>query len=146
MLCKVSSCAVAFGSHYCMLLGGAKEKYKWKVYSIKRNTSTGHFPGWGSNWDTVTGLLKVAAFFRNCIVLGYIFKLRNVSELGVTWWQEKLHYLHCQTRISLYHYLIPSVCQVNVIWGNEAQPPDHQCSDKYRNCNCKVTQLHSHDK
>ena len=29
-----------------------------------------------------------------------------------------------------YLYLNPSLCQVNVIWGNESQPLDHQCSEK----------------
>ena len=29
--------------------------------------------GGGSNWDTVTGLLKVTAFLRNCIVTGLHF-------------------------------------------------------------------------
>ena len=32
------------------------------------------FSGWGSNWDTVTGLLKVTAIFRNCIVTGLHFQ------------------------------------------------------------------------
>ena len=39
-------------------------------------------PGWGSNWDTVTGLLKVTAIFRNCIVTGIHFQ--NKECIG-TW-------------------------------------------------------------
>ena len=38
--------------------------------------------GWGSNWDTVTGLLKVTAIFRNCIVTGLHFQ--NKKCIG-TW-------------------------------------------------------------
>ena len=55
-----------------------------KGLQYKKKQKYRPFPRVGSNWDTVTGLLKVTAFFRKCIVLGYIFKLRNVSELGVT--------------------------------------------------------------
>ena len=39
-------------------------------------------PGWGRNWDTVTGLLKVTAIFRNCIVTGLHFQ--NKKCIG-TW-------------------------------------------------------------
>ena len=39
-------------------------------------------PGWGSNWDTVTGLLKVTAIFRNCIVTELHFQNK---ECIVTW-------------------------------------------------------------
>ena len=36
----------------------------------------------GSNWDTVTGLLKVTVIFRNCIVTGIHFQ--NKECIG-TW-------------------------------------------------------------
>ena len=39
-------------------------------------------PGWGSNWDTVTGLLKVTALFRNWIATGLHFQ--NKECIG-TW-------------------------------------------------------------
>ena len=39
--------------------------------------------GWGSNWDTVTGLLKVTAIFRNCIVTGLHFQIKEcIGTLG----------------------------------------------------------------
>ena len=53
-----------------------------KGLQYKKKQKYRPFPRVGSNWDTVTGLLKVTAIFRNCIVTGIHFQ--NKECIG-TW-------------------------------------------------------------